>query len=41
MVAAAVESGKTAQFYREFYTICFGNPHVDGIVTWGLDDERA
>lgn len=32
---------KQAQFYREFYTIAFGNPKVEAIVTWGLDDERA
>lgn len=30
-----------ASFYREFYTIAFGTPEVEGIVTWGLDDERA
>jgi GH35 family endo-1,4-beta-xylanase len=30
-----------AAFYREFYTIAFGNPQVEAIVTWGLDDERA
>lgn len=32
---------KQAQFYREFYTVAFGNPRVEAIVTWGLDDERA
>ena len=32
---------KQAEFYREFYTIAFGNPQVEAIVTWGLDDERA
>ncbi len=32
---------KQAEFYREFYTIAFGNPKVEAIVTWGLDDERA
>ncbi|MFN2501638.1 MAG: endo-1,4-beta-xylanase [Pyrinomonadaceae bacterium] len=32
---------KQAEFYREFYTISFGNPQVEAIVTWGLDDERA
>ncbi len=32
---------KQAQFYREFYTVAFGNPQVEAIVTWGLDDERA
>ncbi len=30
-----------AEFYREFYTVAFGTPQVEGIVTWGLDDERA
>jgi GH35 family endo-1,4-beta-xylanase len=30
-----------ARFYREFYTIAFGSPQVEAIVTWGLDDERA
>lgn len=32
---------KQAEFYREFYTIAFGNPNVEAITTWGLDDERA
>lgn len=32
---------KQAQFYQEFYTIAFGNPQVEAIVQWGLDDERA
>jgi GH35 family endo-1,4-beta-xylanase len=32
---------KQSQFYREFYTIAFGSPQVEAIVTWGLDDERA
>ena len=32
---------RQARFYREFYTICFGNRQVESIVTWGLDDERA
>jgi len=32
---------KQAEFYREFYTIAFGEPSVEAIVTWGLDDERA
>lgn len=32
---------KQAEFYREFYTIAFGSPQVEAIVTWGLDDERA
>ena len=32
---------KQAEFYREFYTIAFGNSQVEAIVTWGLDDERA
>jgi GH35 family endo-1,4-beta-xylanase len=30
-----------AEFYREFYTVSFGNPQVEAIVTWGIDDERA
>ncbi len=34
-------SEKQAEFYREFYTVAFGNPHVEAIVTWGIDDERA
>lgn len=32
---------KQAEFYREFYTVCFANPQVEAIITWGLDDERA
>jgi endo-1,4-beta-xylanase len=32
---------KQAEFYREFYTVAFGEPAVEAIVTWGLDDERA
>ena len=32
---------KQAEFYREFYTVAFGSPAVEAIVTWGLDDERA
>ncbi|HLM60468.1 MAG TPA: endo-1,4-beta-xylanase, partial [Pyrinomonadaceae bacterium] len=32
---------KQAEFYREFYTVAFGNSQVEAIVTWGLDDERA
>ena len=35
------DAEKQAQFYREFYTIAFGSPQVEAIVTWGLDDERA
>ena len=31
---------KQAEFYREFYTVAFGNPQVEAIVQWGLDDER-
>lgn len=38
---AVWDSEKQAEFYREFYTIAFGNPQVEAIVTWGLDDERA
>ncbi|HQU83308.1 MAG TPA: endo-1,4-beta-xylanase, partial [Pyrinomonadaceae bacterium] len=32
---------KQAEFYREFYTVAFGNPRVEAIVQWGLDDTRA
>lgn len=32
---------KQADFYREFYTVAFGNPNVETIVQWGLDDARA
>lgn len=32
---------KQAEFYREFYTIVFGNPQVEAIIQWGLDDSRA
>ena len=32
---------KQAEFYREFYTVAFGNRSVEAITTWGLDDERA
>ncbi|MCY7377673.1 MAG: endo-1,4-beta-xylanase [Pyrinomonadaceae bacterium] len=35
------DAEKQAEFYREFYTIAFGNRHVEAITTWGLDDERA
>lgn len=35
------DDAKQAEFYREFYTVAFGNPHVDAIITWGLDDYRA
>ncbi|MFZ1701749.1 MAG: endo-1,4-beta-xylanase [Pyrinomonadaceae bacterium] len=35
------DAEKQAAFYREFYTIAFGSPQVEAIVTWGLDDERA
>lgn len=35
------DAEKQAEFYREFYTVSFGNPQVEAIVTWGLDDERA
>ena len=30
-----------ADYYREFYTLCFGHPQVEAITAWGLDDERA
>jgi endo-1,4-beta-xylanase len=32
---------RQAEYYREFYTIAFGEPSVEAIVTWGLDDKRA
>ena len=32
---------KQAEFYREFYTVSFGSPQVEAIVTWGLDDQRG
>lgn len=32
---------KQAEFYREFYTVSFGNPQVEAIITWGLDDQRS
>ncbi len=35
------DDAKQAEFYREFYTIAFGNPHVEAIIQWGLDDTRA
>lgn len=35
------DAEKQAEFYREFYTVSFGNPKVEAIVTWGLDEERA
>jgi GH35 family endo-1,4-beta-xylanase len=35
------DADKQAEFYREFYTIAFGSPGVDAVVTWGLDEERA
>jgi endo-1,4-beta-xylanase len=35
------DTEKQAEFYREFYTVSFGNPQVEAIVSWGLDDERA
>lgn len=35
------DDDKQAEFYREFYTVAFGDPNVEAIVTWGLDDERA
>ncbi len=30
-----------ADYYREFYTLCFGHPQVEAITAWGLDDARA
>ncbi len=35
------DGDRQAEFYREFYTVAFGNPNVEAITTWGLDDERA
>ena len=35
------DADKQAEFYREFYTVAFGNANVEAITTWGLDDERA
>jgi GH35 family endo-1,4-beta-xylanase len=32
---------KQAEYFHEFYTICFGHPQVEAITVWGLDDERA
>ncbi len=32
---------KQAEFYREFYTVAFSSPHVEAIIQWGIDDERA
>ncbi len=45
-IAGGYKSGtwtdaKQAEIYREFYTIAFGTPEVEGITTWGLDDNRA
>lgn len=30
-----------ADYYREFFTLCFGHPQVEAITVWGLDDRRA
>lgn len=35
------DSEKQSEATREFYTIAFGNPQVEAITAWGLDDERA
>jgi len=45
-ISGAYRSGvwnadRQAEFYREFYTVAFGNPQVEAITTWGLDDKRA
>jgi GH35 family endo-1,4-beta-xylanase len=32
---------RQAEYWREFFTICFGNPQVEAITVWGLDDTRA
>lgn len=37
----AWDDRRQAEFYREFYTVAFGVPEVEGIVAWGLDEERA
>ncbi len=34
-------ANRQAEFYREFYTVAFGNPQVEAITTWGLDDQRS
>ncbi len=39
--SGAWDEEKQAEFYREFYTVAFGNPQVEAITTWGLDEERA
>lgn len=35
------DDAKQAEFYREFYTVAFGNRDVEAIIQWGLDDARA
>jgi GH35 family endo-1,4-beta-xylanase len=35
------DRAKQAEYFTEFYTICFGHPQVEAITVWGLDDERA
>jgi GH35 family endo-1,4-beta-xylanase len=30
-----------AEYWREFFTVCFGAPQVEAITVWGLDDARA
>ena len=30
-----------AQYYREFFTVCFGHPQVEALTVWGLDDARV
>ncbi len=30
-----------AEYWREFFTVCFGHPRVEAITIWGLDDARA
>jgi GH35 family endo-1,4-beta-xylanase len=32
---------RQAEYWREFFTICFGHPQVEAITVWGLDDARA
>jgi GH35 family endo-1,4-beta-xylanase len=32
---------RQAEYWREFFTVCFGHPQVEAITVWGLDDARA
>jgi GH35 family endo-1,4-beta-xylanase len=29
------------EYYKEIYTICFGNPNVEAITTWAISDDRS